>query len=182
MLREHIRDKRILEEEMDLGNLASANHQQLIVRFIMNLTAESPILCGHLQTEINVIDTPPRPGNKGRRFPDISLWKTITGKIYGDDIFRDVLLIVEVTSGAKGDCYSATVIRDIFKKTSSLQEAYIYNFAKMQWTKFKRTEDGSIVKIEDNDYSDLLCSHLDKYMERKNEYKDLEIFVGKVER
>ena len=99
--------------------------------------------------------TETRLSDKIRITPDITIW----GKVKFGEPPQNPLLTIEITHNTRNDRYSEKNVYAVFKYFPSVQESFIYNYDKDQWTRYRRTAKG--VEKEDNkDYSSVLGCYL----------------------
>ena len=102
--------------------------------------------------------TETRLSDKIRITPDITIWEKIE-RIGIESKAKNPLLTIEITHNTRNDRYSEKNIYAVFKYFPSVQESFIYNYDKDQWTRYRRTAKG--VEKEDNkDYSSVLSCYL----------------------
>ena len=102
--------------------------------------------------------TETRLSDKIRITPDITIWEKIEreGKKMTP---KNPLLTIEITHNTHNDRYSEKNVYAVFKYFPSVQESFIYNYDKDQWTRYRRTAKG-VEKESDKDYSSLLGCYL----------------------
>lgn len=93
--------------------------------------------------------------DKPEIIPDLSIWK-VPVCVNSDP--KDPIITIEVTHILRNDKYSEKNIRRTFDLIPSLQEAFIYNYSKQIWVRY-RVENDKVVKEENKDFSHLLSCH-----------------------
>ena len=87
--------------------------------------------------------------------PDITIWE----KVKLGESPKNPLLTIEITHNTRNDRYSEKNVYAVFKYFPSVQESFIYNYDKDQWTRYRRTPKG-VEKEDGKDYSSLLRCYL----------------------
>ena len=117
-----------------------ANHQYFVTRIFGNYIKKFGF---NIAPAITVKKHP-------ERVPDIVIFDEFT---YDGEDTNKPILTIEITRTAQNDKYSRESIIETMQFVPSLNESFIYNFAKDTWTRFTYTTDGNIIEEKDKDYS-----------------------------
>ena len=140
---ESLYDKRITEGIAYLDGVNNTfEHQMIQARIFRNYLKQFD---DAILTETNLADDV-------RIVPDISIWGEYQ---YETKTISNPLLTIEITHSTRNNRYSKKAIEKSFSHVPSLQESFIYNYKKDQWTRYRRTDKG-IEKDDGKDHSQVL--------------------------
>ncbi len=121
-------------------------HQMIQMRIARN----------YLKRFDNAILTETRLSDDLRITPDISIWSKYN---YKNGVAENPVLTIEITHSTRNDRYSEKTIYASFANFMSLKESFIYNYEQDRWIRY-RSENGQVVRENDEDYSQVLHCHL----------------------
>lgn len=150
-------------ESEGCGSLGMANntykHNIIAFRIKQGLISLLPS-----ELEYNVVNEYKiaKPHSKNFVEPDISFWQDI--KFVGEEIEpSNVLCMIELVHNSDNERYTKKVIEKAFLYADSLQEAFMYNYEKRVWYRFRRNNGCEMEVCED--WSEVFKLHLNDTLE-----------------